>query len=106
MDVLTPSLFLVGCYLHRPKPDLQAWIIVSSSTDAGYKADCQAGFVIWGFDRLVSLVRMAIVNKVWLMPFRSRRTQCSECTVELVTSDVVRLTIPRPLMKWGPGQHA
>lgn len=69
-------------------------------------ADQQAGFVVWGFDRLVSLVRMAIINKVWLMPFRSKNKQCSECTVELVTKDVIRLTVPRPNIKWGPGQHA
>jgi ferric-chelate reductase len=69
--------------------------------------DKEAGFVVWGFDRFVGLCRMAIINKVWLMPLgKKHNKQCSECTVELVTSDIVRLTVPRPLLRWGPGQHA
>jgi len=83
-----------------------AYIIVSYIPYVVYGANIKAGFVIWGFDRFVSLLRMAIINKVWLMPFRKSNKQCSECTIELVSTDLVRVTVPRPLLKWGPGQHA
>lgn len=84
-----------------------AYIIVSRTCACSWRqTHDQAGFVIWGFDRLVSLLRMAVINKVWLMPFRKSNKQCSECTIELVNADLVRVTVPRPLLRWGPGQHA
>ena len=52
------------------------------------------------------MLRMIIINMAWLMPFKSKNKQSSQCTVELLGPDVVRLTIHRPLLTWGPGQHA
>lgn len=83
-------IFIVGSYYHWPR--LGEW--------------CWVGLVIWAFDRIVSTLRMVIVNKAWLMPFSSRRAEHSGCTVELVDPDVVRLTLNRPNLRYSPGQHA
>jgi hypothetical protein len=68
-------------------------------------ADPQAGFVIWGLDRFVSFGKFIIANKIWLFPTK-RREECRDCLVELLTEDVMRLTMDRPFLRWGPGQHA
>ncbi|RSH84110.1 uncharacterized protein EHS24_005609 [Apiotrichum porosum] len=83
-------IFIVGSYYHWPR--LGEW--------------CWVGLVIWAFDRVLATCRMMWVNKVWLMPFSSKRAAHSACTVELVDPDVVRLTVNRPNMKWSPAQHA
>jgi predicted ferric reductase len=88
--ILMSVLFIVGSYYHWPR--LGEW--------------CWVGLVIWGFDRVVAAARMFIVNKAWLMPLSSRRSEHSGCVVELVEQDVVRLTVNRPLFRWSPGQHA
>lgn len=83
-------MFLVGLWFHRP--NFRYWIWPS--------------LFLWGLDRFVSLLRMFVVNKAWLLPFKSKREQHSSCSVELVTPKVLRLRVKRPLFKWKAGQHA
>lgn len=59
-----------------------------------YRAWAWSGFVIWGFDRLVSLAKLGWASK-----------GTAKAVVEVLGSDVVRVTV-RTGMKWTPGQHA
>ena len=57
--------------------------------------------VIWGFDRTLRVVRLFWFNR----SSKSQGIDSQLATVELVSSDTVRLTLRRR-MKWLPGQHA
>ncbi|CAK9787366.1 unnamed protein product [Cutaneotrichosporon oleaginosum] len=92
VHILMGIVFLVAMYFHSPSRWFQHWVWPS--------------LLLWGLDRIVSFGRMIVVNKVWLLPFRSKREEHSACTVELVSSDVLRLRVRRPLFRWRAGQHA
>lgn len=81
-------IYMVGCYFHWP--DFKIWIWVS--------------MLLWGLDRLTSLARLIVINLAWVIPFR--RHKAESCTVEVVDSDVVRVTFKRPIFRWNAGQHA
>lgn len=85
-------LFLVAVYFHSPNRWFQMWVWPS--------------LFLWGLDRFVSFARMIVVNKAWFLPFASKRAEHSACTVDLVSPDVIRLHVRRPLFKWKAGQHA
>ncbi len=57
--------------------------------------------VIWGFDRTLRVFRLFWFNR----SSKSQDTGSQLATVELVSSDTVRLTLRRR-MNWQPGQHA
>lgn len=90
VHILMCFIFIVASWYHWPR--LGWW--------------CWTGLIFWGFDRGIGFLRMIIVNKAWLLPFKSKRDQHSACTVELVDPQVLRVTVPRNLFKWSPGQHA
>ncbi|GMK58647.1 hypothetical protein CspeluHIS016_0600890 [Cutaneotrichosporon spelunceum] len=92
VHILMGIVFLVAVYFHSPARWFQYWVWPS--------------LFLWGLDRFVSFGRMVVVNKVWLLPFRSRREEHSACTVELVSPEVMRLRVRRPLFRWRAGQHA
>ncbi|TXT10807.1 hypothetical protein VHUM_02312 [Vanrija humicola] len=83
-------MFIIAAYYHWPEFNYWVWPCL----------------LIWGLDRIVSFARLAIINKAWLLPFRSRRAEHSACKVELVDPNVVRITVNRPILRWIPGQHA
>ncbi|GAA5854768.1 hypothetical protein JCM8547_004065 [Rhodosporidiobolus lusitaniae] len=80
--VVLAFFYLIGCYYHWAA--LGFWLYAS--------------FIIWGFDRLLRLVRVAHANRVW----KSGRGQCE---VKLLEDDCLELTFNRPGFKWLPGQH-
>jgi predicted ferric reductase len=92
VHILMGVIFLVAVYFHSPNRWFQHWVWPS--------------LFLWGLDRFVSFGRMVVVNKAWLLPFRSKREQHSACTVELVSPEVLRLRVRRPLFRWSAGQHA
>lgn len=65
----------------------------------------QSGFLLWGTDRLISTVRLVIVNKLWLVKSESR-DECGQATIEVLDGEVMRLTMKRDLLEWKAGQHA
>jgi ferric-chelate reductase len=64
------------------------------------------GFVIWGFDRLFRLLRLVILNKMWLFPSRRVSQGLTDINVEVLGSDVLRVIIQRDGLSWRAGQHA
>ncbi|RSH83916.1 hypothetical protein EHS25_005160 [Saitozyma podzolica] len=82
-------MFLVGCYFHFEEGNYWIW----------------AGFVVWGLDRFLSLCKIIVGNKLWLLA-TSQKRDTSECLVELVSEGVMRITMARPLLHWKAGQHA
>jgi len=60
------------------------------------------GFVLWGFDRSLRLLRVIYLN-FWSTP-SSQQVD----TIQLLSSDTVRLTVRRShnaVVAWRPGQH-
>lgn len=88
--ILMGIIFIACAYLHWPRMGEWCWV----------------GLFLWGLDRFCGWARMFIVNKAWLLPFKSKRDQHSACVAELLLGDVVRLTVNRPLFRWFAGQHA
>lgn len=74
-------MFLVAVYHHYEPYNYWVW----------------PGLFLWGLDRFVGFARLVLVNKLW---FRNNST------IELVDTDVLRVTVNRPLLRWSPGQHA
>jgi len=73
-------------------------------------------FVIWGFDRSLRLLRVLVFTfsplistqqttpESYRQDTRESTTAISE--LELVSSDIIRLTVPRPRhFRWSPGQN-
>lgn len=88
--IIMVILYLVACWMHFEKS--KYWIY--------------PGFIIWGFDRLVRVLRLVILNRLWLAPARRTAEGSSEAKVEVVGGDMMRLKIKRKGLKWSPGQHA
>ncbi|BEJ14503.1 hypothetical protein CspHIS471_0402700 [Cutaneotrichosporon sp. HIS471] len=82
--------FLVAVYAHVPNEWYQRLVWPS--------------MFLWGLDRLVSFGRIVMVNKGWLF-FTSKRVERG-CIAELVSPEVVRLRVRRPMLRWQAGQHA
>jgi predicted ferric reductase len=57
--------------------------------------------MLWVFDRLLRAARIIWNNRLWAMG----ESKYSSATVELVSSDTIRLTLARRF-DWRPGQHA
>ncbi|TXT11226.1 hypothetical protein VHUM_01977 [Vanrija humicola] len=74
-------MFLVAVYHHYEPYNYWVW----------------PGLLLWGLDRFVGFARLVLVNKLWF-----RRNS----TIELVDTDVLRVTVHRPLLRWSAGQHA
>lgn len=66
----------------------------------------QPGLVIWGFDRLVRVLRLVVLNKMWMFPSRRVSEGLADTKVEVLGSDVLRVTIQRGGLSWRAGQHA
>ena len=84
-------------YLRTHIPTLYPWLMTSCS---------QPGFVIWGFDRLVRVLRLVVLNKMWMFPSRRVSAGLTDTKVEVLGSDVLRVTVQRDQLSWKAGQHA
>jgi len=73
-------------------------------------------FVIWGFDRSIRLLRAVFFTLTSRLSSRRSSSEVphndsplpttAASKLELISSDIVRLTIPRPRhFTWSPGQH-
>lgn len=85
------------------------WIIVSVSirhTLRGALTFFQAGIAVWAFDRVARLVRVFVLNRLWVFPSRRVAQGLSPTTVDVLDQDTVRVTCYRPDLKWKAGQHA
>lgn len=77
-------------------------------TDARCPYRCRFGdyiwpaLLVWGIDRFLRVSRILYNNRVW-QGYNSN--DYSHATVELLTSDTIRLTLRRK-MHWRAGQHA
>ncbi|RXK42506.1 hypothetical protein M231_00060 [Tremella mesenterica] len=91
-------LFLLFACLHYPEYIHWVW----------------PAFLLWGLDRIVSGLRMMInslpititysLTSLPRVQTKSRGT-ATDCIVELVDKDVLRISVPMSL-PWSPGQHA
>ncbi|KAK4687093.1 ferric-chelate reductase, partial [Tremellales sp. Uapishka_1] len=90
VHIVFALVFLISAYIHYP--DFGYWLWPS--------------LLIWGLDRLVRLGKVIVLNKLWFLPFASKKDQVGYCTVELVDEDVMRLTMNTNTLSWGAGQHA
>lgn len=84
MHICLGITLLVALYFHRPMYRQWVW----------------ASMVIWGFDRFVSLLKLA-----WTNVSRLGKTK-SAARVTLLGPDAVRVTAVVPKLRWRPGQHA
>ncbi|KAJ9098104.1 hypothetical protein QFC21_004433 [Naganishia friedmannii] len=87
--ILMAILFLVGSWLHWDKE--KKWII--------------AGIAVWAFDRVARLVRMFVLNRLWVFPSRRVAQGLAPTTVDILDQDTVRVTCYRDDLKWSAGQH-
>ncbi|KAJ9117430.1 hypothetical protein QFC22_004280 [Naganishia vaughanmartiniae] len=87
--IVMAALYLAGCWLHWDKQ--KKWII--------------AGIAIWAFDRVARLVRLFVLNRLWVFPSRRVAQGLSPTTVDILDQDTVRVTCYRPELKWSAGQH-
>jgi predicted ferric reductase len=63
--------------------------------------------VIWGVERALRLVRLVVYNFGYLNPFSSKSTEGLNATVDVLSEQVLRVTIHRPShFHWRPGQSA
>ena len=63
--------------------------------------------VIWGLERFLRLVRLAVYNFGYLNPFSSKSTEGLDATVDVLSEKVLRVTTHRPsYFHWRPGQSA
>lgn len=62
----------------------------------------QPALAIWVLDRIIRFIRLAYINRIHLRPGGGA---AKGCTVEIVSRDVMRVTIARPGLKWKAGQH-
>jgi hypothetical protein len=65
----------------------------------------QAGGMIWGFDRVMRIVRLVVLNRLWFFPSRRVAEGLSATVVEVLDVDSVRVTCYMPELRWKPGQH-
>ncbi|KAI9631806.1 ferric reductase like transmembrane component-domain-containing protein, partial [Dioszegia hungarica] len=84
--ILFSAAFILGAILHWP---LQAYWIWPA-------------LAIWSLDRLIRLARLAYINRSHL---RRGGALIKDCTIEIVSRDVLRVTVIRPGLKWKAGQH-
>lgn len=62
-------------------------------------------FVIWGLDRLVRVLRIALVFKASRLLSNSGSLDLATCSLETISDNIVRLAIPRPShFHWFAGQ--
>ncbi|KAI5452827.1 ferric-chelate reductase Frp1 [Naganishia albida] len=88
--IVMAALYLAGCWLHWDRE--KKWII--------------AGIAVWAFDRVARLVRVFVLNRLWVFPSRRVAQGLSPTTVDVLDQDTVRVTCYRPDLKWKAGQHA
>lgn len=84
----SPSAFILLSYLH------------SAASNFGYYVwPC---FVVWGFDRVCRYIRYLLLTDLALPSSPS-----NQATLELVTPDAVRVSVPRRklALPWTAGQH-
>ncbi|THH02456.1 hypothetical protein EW026_g465 [Hermanssonia centrifuga] len=81
------GIFLVAGYIH--------------TRDPGFGHYIWPALVVWAFDRVLRATRLLWNNRVGI----SKDAASSLATVELLSSDTVRLTLRRRF-NWKPGQHA
>lgn len=68
----------------------------------GRKLTPQPALAIWTLDRLIRFVLTIWINRSHL---RTGGAVVDDCSVEVVSKDVLRVTIVRPGLKWAAGQH-
>ncbi|TDL29709.1 hypothetical protein BD410DRAFT_833972 [Rickenella mellea] len=83
--IILIAIFLVGGYMHAKAPGFGDYI--------------WPALLVWGLDRFLRFTYLLWNNRVW------RGNAESAATVELITSDTVRLTLHRRF-SWKAGQHA
>lgn len=84
LHILLGIVLLAALCVHRPMYRAWAW----------------GGFVIWGFDRIVSLGKMGWASRAG----KTGKTGKTGAVVEVLGADVVKVTVTTG-MKWTPGQH-
>lgn len=83
------SVFILSILFHAPHMRAYVWPDVE----------------LWGLDRLARLLRLVFLNNRWSA---SVSKPASDCIIERLSSDTVRLSLRRPrnyLSCWRPGQH-
>jgi len=85
------SIFLVGGYYHAAQVQM-----------GYYLWPC---FVIWGFDRVLRVVRVLVFNHLYFL--FSPKASSLDANIELLSPECVRLTMERPAhFRWRAGQTA
>jgi len=80
-------IFLIGAYYHTKETNYSYWIWPS--------------FMFWALDRFLRLTRVVVFNCL------GRRARTQDATTELLSDDLVRVTMRRPPhFQWSPGQAA
>lgn len=97
-------IFLVGGLLHAREPGL---VYCDSNSRplityhfVRFGSYIWPAILLWGLDRTLRLVRLIFNNGIWKLGDGKE-----SATVELLSSDTIRLTIRRR-MHWRAGQHA
>ncbi|KZT62768.1 hypothetical protein CALCODRAFT_552296 [Calocera cornea HHB12733] len=80
--------FLAGCILH--KKSAAYWIYPS--------------FALWASDRVARLVRLVLLNRLWLSAVPSSSKSYTQATVQAYSDQTVKITMRRK-MGWRAGQH-
>ncbi|CAE6393364.1 unnamed protein product [Rhizoctonia solani] len=86
--IILVAMYLIFGLLHVPEVKYRFW----------------PALAIWALDRLLRMLRMVILNKLWVHVFPVGK-RFDDATLERVSSDTVRLTVHRSF-KWRSGQHA
>ncbi|KAF8813105.1 hypothetical protein BYT27DRAFT_7181675 [Phlegmacium glaucopus] len=87
-------IFILGVYFHLRGRGLayRAW----------------PSMIIWGLDHFIRLIRLAIINFVYLNPWSSQNSRKElDAVVEVLSPDILRITLHRSrYLHWRPGQSA
>ncbi|KAF8968945.1 ferric reductase NAD binding domain-containing protein [Flammula alnicola] len=88
-------IFVMGTYFHATGMNLTYFGVWPS-------------MIIWGLERFLRLVRLAVYNFGYLNPWTSESSKKSlDASVEILSSQSLRVTIHRPkIFHWRPGQSA
>ncbi|GAB1524896.1 ferric-chelate reductase Frp1 [Rhizoctonia solani] len=86
--IILVAMYLTFGLLHVPEVKYRFW----------------PALAIWALDRLLRVLRVIVINKLWTCILPSGK-RLEDATLERVSSDTVRLTVRRSF-KWRSGQHA
>ncbi|OCF32660.1 hypothetical protein I316_05581 [Kwoniella heveanensis BCC8398] len=65
------------------------------------------GAGLWAADRLIRVLRLVVLNKLWIRPSLSTTSIPSKATISLLTPSTILLTFnsPSPHLNWSAGHH-